>query len=99
MLVSMAAQTPYSGDIREQEALAALRESAGRIVALTSGWTPPDFQRSYELGKWTARQIFVHLAHAEMAFGLRVRMALTTPGYVVQPFDQDRWMAHEPLPA
>jgi len=26
---------------------------------------------------------------------MRVRMALTTPGYVVQPFDQDRWMERE----
>jgi hypothetical protein len=26
---------------------------------------------------------------------MRVRMALSTPSYVVQPFDQDRWMEHE----
>jgi len=93
----MTPQTPYSPDLGDQDPLAALRESAERIVVLTSGWAAADFQRSYELGKWTARQILVHLAHAEMVFGLRVRMALTTPNYVVQPFDQNRWMAHEPL--
>jgi hypothetical protein len=28
-------------------------------------------------------------------FGTRVRFALTSPGYVVQPFDQDEWMKHD----
>jgi hypothetical protein len=36
------------------------------------------------------------IAHTELAFGVRVRMALSTPNYVVQPFDQDEWMQHEP---
>ena len=38
----------------------------------------------------------MHLAQSELAFGVRVRMALSTPNYVVQPFDQDEWMKHEP---
>jgi hypothetical protein len=36
-----------------------------------------------------------HLAHTELVFGDRVRFALTTPNYVVVPFDQDEWMARE----
>jgi hypothetical protein len=87
--------TPYSKYLGDREPVAALRETAGRIGALTSGWKPADFERSYEPGKWSARQILLHLAHIEIAFGMRVRMALSTPSYVVQPFDQDRWMAHE----
>jgi hypothetical protein len=87
--------TPYSKHLGDREPLAALRETSSRIDALTSGWLPADFERSYEPGKWSARQILLHLAHLEMTFGLRVRMALTTPSYVVQPFDQDRWMERE----
>src|SRR5690349_13305121 len=87
--------TPYSKYLGNREPLAALRETSSRIDALTSGWLPPDFERTYESGKWSARKILLHLAHIELAFGMRVRMALTTPSYVIQPFDQDRWMERE----
>jgi hypothetical protein len=30
-----------------------------------------------------------------MALGTRARMALSTPNYAAQPFDQDLWMARE----
>ena len=91
----MTPQTPYSQALGDREALRALREAADRIRSLTGGWKPADFERSYAPGKWPARQLLTHLAHAEIAFGLRVRMALTTPSYVVQPFDSDKWMSHE----
>ncbi len=91
----MAPATPYSKYLGDREPIAALRETSSRIDALTSGWLPHDFERTYAPGKWNARQILLHLAHIEMAFGMRVRMALTTPAYTVQPFDQDRWMEHE----
>jgi hypothetical protein len=87
--------TPYSKYLGDREPVAALRETAARIGALTASWLPADFERSYAPGKWSARLILGHLAHIEIAVGMRVRMALTTPGYVVQPFDQDRWMEHE----
>ena len=38
----------------------------------------------------------LHLVHTELAFGVRFRLALTMPSYVVQPFEQDAWMAREP---
>src|SRR5438105_4922698 len=91
----MATITPYSKYLGDREPIAALRETAARIAALTAGWSPAQFERSAGPGKWTARQILAHLAHIELAFGTRARMALTTPGYVVQPFDQDLWMEHE----
>jgi hypothetical protein len=61
--------------------------------------TPEQYARSYAPGKWTAGQLFLHLAQTELAFSMRVRMAITTVNYVVQPFDQDAWMAREPLVA
>ncbi len=33
-----------------------------------------------------------------MMFGTRFRQAATLDDYVAQPFDQDQWMAREPLP-
>jgi DinB family protein len=92
----MPPQTPYSSDLGNREPVAAMRETADRIRGLATSWTPDRFERSYAAGKWTARQILMHLAHSELAFGTRVRMALSTPNYRAQPFDQDLWMKREP---
>jgi DinB family protein len=91
----MPPQTPYSIDLGEREPIRAMRESTSRITAVAATWSPAQFERSYAPGKWSARQIFTHLAQSELAFGNRVRMALATPGYVAQSFDQDAWMARE----
>jgi hypothetical protein len=88
----MAPQTPYTKDLGDREPLATMRETVSRIGALVTGWTDAQFERSYAPGKWTARQILIHLAQTELALGNRARMALSTPGYAAQAFDQDRWM-------
>jgi hypothetical protein len=87
--------TPYTADLDNREPLAAIRDTTARIRAVAGEWRPDQFNRSYAPGKWDARQILTHLAQSEMALGYRARMALTTPGYAAQPFDQDRWMARE----
>ena len=87
--------TPYAGDLGERDPLAAIRDTADRIAGLARGWAPDRFERSDAPGKWSARQILTHLAQTELALGNRARMALTTPGYVAQAFDQDAWIARE----
>ena len=42
-----------------------------------------------------SRQILIHLAQTELALGTRARMALATPDYAAQSFDQNRWMEFE----
>ena len=87
--------TPYTKHLGDREPIASMRETCARVRSLTSGWSPPQFERTYAPGKWTARQILTHLAETDMALGYRVRMALSNPGYVAQPFDQDAWIAKE----
>jgi len=87
--------TPYSADLGDREPLDAIRENADRVRTLTGGWTEPQFERTYAPGKWTARQILIHLAQTEMALGARARMALCTTPYTSQPFDQNAWMARD----
>jgi DinB superfamily len=91
----MAPTTPYTADLDDREPVSAMRDTAARIRAVVGDWRPEQFDRSYAPGKWNARQILTHLAQSEIAFGYRVRMTLTTPGYAAQSFDQDAWMAHE----
>ena len=87
--------TPYTSDLGDREPLAAIRDNLDRMAGLARGWSPDRFERSYAPGKWSARQILTHLAQTEMALGARARMALTTPQYVAQAFDQDSWIARE----
>jgi hypothetical protein len=92
----MAPTTPYSSDLENREPIGAMRDTSARIRGLVGPWSPAEFERSYAPGKWSARQILTHLAQSEIAFGARARLALTTPEYVAQSFDQDKWMAREP---
>lgn len=48
---------------------------------------------SYGDGKWTARQILVHVADAEIGYAFRFRQALTLDDHTVQTFDENGWMA------
>jgi uncharacterized damage-inducible protein DinB len=95
MILCMPPQTPYTKDLGDREPIAAIRDCADRYQRLLAGWTPAQFERSYAPGKWTARQILIHLAQSELAFGTRARMALSTPNYAAQAFNQDEWMAKE----
>lgn len=88
--------TPYTFALDGRDPIVAIPETIARIEALTSAWRPADFERTYAPGKWIARQILTHLAQTELALGTRARMALTTPRYTAQSFDQDPWMAREP---
>jgi len=91
----MPPQTPYTQALAGREPIAALRDTSSRIGEIARRWSPADFERSYAPGKWSARQILVHLAQTELALGTRARHALTTPNYAAQSFDQDKWMARE----
>jgi hypothetical protein len=91
----MATQTPYSKDLGDRDPISAIRDSADRYRRLLSGWIPAQFERTYAPGKWTARQVLIHLAQSELALGTRARMALSTPNYAAQAFNQDSWMEIE----
>jgi hypothetical protein len=91
----MRPDTPYSPDLGDRDPVTAFRDTPARIGAIAGAWSPADFERSYAPGKWSARQILTHLAQSELALGTRARMALSTPNYAAQSFDQDAWMARE----
>ena len=83
---------PYAADLGDREPLAALADTPDRIRALVECWTDEQFERRYAPGKWTARQVLIHLAQTEMALGARARLALSRHDYTAQAFSQDDWM-------
>jgi hypothetical protein len=87
--------TPYTAALAGRDPIEAINDVIARVDAITAKWGAADFERSYAPGKWNARQILTHLAQSELAFGTRMRMALTVSGYDAQSFDQDLWMKRE----
>jgi len=90
---------PYGRYVEGRDLIEALTATPEHIAAVVARWDENAFDRTYAPGKWSARQILVHLAQAELVFSNRVRFALAEPGYVVQPFEQDPWMALETQPS
>lgn len=88
-------ENPYAAELGRRDPLTALKETPAQITAIATAWSPAQFDRSYSPGKWTARQILIHLAQTELVLGTRARMAVSTPNYVAQPFDQDVWIKKE----
>ena len=91
----MPVDTPYTAKLEGKDPLVAMRETPERIRAAAAAWSPQQFEQSYAPGKWSARQILIHLAQSELALGTRARMALSTPNYVAQAFNQDEWLARD----
>lgn len=87
---------PYAKYVEGEDTVASLNSTPRLIEATVRRWSRELFNRSYAEGKWTGRQILVHLAQSEMVFSNRLRFALADDDYVLQPFDQDLWMAIEP---
>jgi uncharacterized damage-inducible protein DinB len=75
-----------------RDPLEALGDTPSRIRTHVERWGDDHFERSFAPGKWSARQILVHLAQTELALTARARMALSTPAYVAQSFSQDDWI-------
>ena len=89
----MPAKNPYAEPLGALDPLKGLATTPRKIKSLTDTWTTRQWNTSYAPGKWTARQILIHLAQAELALTARVRYGLSQTGYVAQSFDQDAWLS------
>lgn len=91
----MLASLPYADLVGSEDPLSLLASTPIRIAALVKGWDANRWSRPYAPGKWTAAQLILHLAHDEIGWCNRIRLALTVEGYVVQPYDGAEWVAWE----
>lgn len=91
----MLAPLPYADLLGSEDPLALLAQTPDRIADLVRGWDATRWSRTYAPGKWTASQLVLHLAHDEIGWSHRIRLALTLDPYVVQPYDGGQWVALE----
>lgn len=85
-------KNPYAADLQGTDPLVSLGQTHVRVLQLADSWSADDLARSYGPGKWTGRELLIHMVQCELVFGGRARFALTTPAYSVVPFDQNVWM-------
>jgi uncharacterized damage-inducible protein DinB len=84
--------TPYAQYVGDRDPIDVLRESFDAYRELSGRIAPDLWDRPIAPGKWTIRQVLVHVVQWEMILGLRLRFALASPDYVIQPFEQDPLM-------
>jgi hypothetical protein len=82
---------PYAADLQDKDAIRVLEATPSRLKELAQALGEARITKSPAPGKWSPREIFIHLSDCELAFGFRYRQALGEDNHVVQPFDQDKW--------
>jgi DinB superfamily len=79
------------GYLGDQDPIAVLQQTPGKLEHLLETLSSEDFETSYETGKWTAREILAHMADVELLMGYRLRQAIAETSHAVQVMDQDTW--------
>jgi hypothetical protein len=82
---------PYAAQLGDQDPVGVLSATAPRLQELATSLGDARIAQPIAAGKWSPRQIFIHLADCELAFGFRYRQTLAEDNHMVQPFDQDKW--------
>ncbi len=69
-------------------------ESGAEALAEAVEGVPPEIlDRSPAPGKWSIRQIIIHVADSEFVGGFRIRTIAAEPGRPLMAMDQDKWAA------
>ncbi len=82
---------PYASYLGSQNPVTVLSTTSSRLQQIAKSLGETRIAAPLAPGKWSPREVFIHLADCELAFGFRYRQALAEDNHVVQPFDQDGW--------
>ena len=82
---------PYASLLAGQDPIQVLSTTPSRLEEIASSMGESRLNQKARPDKWSGREILVHLADTELAFGFRYRQTLVEENHVVQPFDQDKW--------
>lgn len=82
---------PYEKVLGGRDAQEIISGTPAKLGAIFNHLGPEGVEKSPAPGKWSAREIFCHLADCEITFAFRLRQALAEENHVIQPFDQEKW--------
>lgn len=84
---------PYARFLGGQDPRSVLPATPARLKNLAQTIGSGRITQPPAPGKWSARDIFCHLADCEIGFGFRLRQTLAEDHHLIQPFDQEKWAA------
>ena len=82
-----------------EQILAMLRETPGRIAALTAGLTPAQLRAAPAHGEWSANEVLAHLRACADVWGGCIGVILAQDTPTLRAVDPRTWMAQTDYPA
>lgn len=83
---------PYSEYVGDSDPLELMARTLIDYRTALSSVPPAFWQQPWQPGKWTFREIMIHVAQWEAIFGYRMTCGVTSPGFSIQAVDQDPLM-------
>jgi hypothetical protein len=84
--------TPYARYVGDRDPVGLLTSTLEEYRAATARLNDASWNQPWQAGKWSPRQILVHVAQWEMIFGIRLLCGVSMPGFAIQPVEQDKLM-------
>ena len=84
---------PYSQYV-DRDPVALMAGTLEDYRTVLAGVSGAGWQQPWQPGKWSLREIVVHVAQWEMIFGYRLACGVSMPGFSIQAADQDALMKH-----
>jgi len=81
------------GYVGKQPPLRVLKSTPARVERLLRGVPAKKLRRRPAPGKWSIREIVLHLADSELVYGYRLRTILAQNRARISAFDQNDWAA------
>ena len=80
---------PYSEYVGDRDPIDLMTRTLDDYRSALATVPPAFWQRPWQPGKWTFREIMIHVAQWEAIFGYRLACGVSTPNFVIQAVDQD----------
>jgi hypothetical protein len=85
---------PYSEHVGSEDPVALMARTLEDYRAALSRASAAFWQTPWQPGKWTFREIMIHVAQWEAIFGYRLTCAVSMPDFEIQAVDQDPLLTH-----
>src|SRR5262245_1726931 len=84
---------PYSEYVGDQNPIELMTRTLEGYREALSNLPDATWRKPWQPGKWTFREIMIHVAQWEAIFGCRLTCAVSMPNFEIQAVDQDPLMA------
>lgn len=76
----------------DRDPVAYLEELPGAVRAVVSGLSEEVLLTPEAPGKWSVKDVVVHLLDSEVVYGYRMRFIVAQPENVIAGYDQEQWL-------